>query len=107
MEIRKMAVVLPVSAEVAADTFDAGRAFARYLNATPEQRAEWERQAADQRRAEREAATPVALTLDVLLDKLGWSREYAEHVVQPYCRCEDTRDGWERCQHADDLGLDR
>jgi hypothetical protein len=60
---------------------------------------------AERRAAERAAATPVPLTVDALLDKLRWSREYAEHVVQPYCDCWESYHGWEMCTHADDLGV--
>lgn len=35
----------------------------------------------------------------------GFTREYAEHLVQPYCYCEDGMDGWDYCQHARDEGL--
>lgn len=45
------------------------------------------------------------LTLDAVLEKLGWSREYAEHFVQPYCTCHDTYDGWIYCEHARDEGV--
>lgn len=84
----------------------------RALNATPEQRAEWARERerreaaeAAERAEERAAATSVPLTVDALLAKMGWSREYAEHLVQPYCECGDDIDGWSYCQHARDLGL--
>lgn len=57
-------------------------------------------------RAELRAETPrVELTLDAVIDKLGWSREYAEHFVQPYCTCDDTYDGWIYCEHARDEGV--
>ncbi len=84
----------------------------RLLNATPEQRAEWRRRSefreaevARQRATERAEADVVPLTVDALLAKMGWSREYAEHLVQPYCECGDDIDGWSYCQHARDLGL--
>lgn len=47
----------------------------------------------------------VELTLDAVLEKLGWSREYAEHFVQPYCDCSDSHDGWIYCSHAYDEGM--
>lgn len=51
-------------------------------------------------------STPVVdLTLETLLGKLDWAKEYAEHFVQPYCDCGDGNDGWEYCAHARDLGL--
>ena len=64
-------------------------------------------QAAAQRRTDERSATPeVTLTLDSLLAKLGFSHDYAEHLVQPYCTCGDSADGWSPCAHARDLGLD-
>lgn len=84
----------------------------RALNATPEQRAAWAREgeqreaaAARERAEERAAVVPVPLTVDALLAKMGWSQEYAEHLVQPYCRCGNDIDGWSYCEHARDLGL--
>lgn len=105
MEVHKLTAVVPMSAEAYADAQDLAAGYQRYMDATPEQRAEWAREAEERRRAERAAATPVALTLDALLEKLYWSREYAEHLVQPYCTCGDSMDGWDYCQHARDLGL--
>lgn len=55
----------------------------------------------------RAAVARTELTLDAVLEKLGWSREYAEHFVQPYCICGYTRDGWEHCNHSIDLELHR
>jgi hypothetical protein len=74
---------------------------------TPEAIAERQRQEALARAAERESAPVRELTLNALLDKLGFSREYAEHLMQPYCRCECGHDGWSYCQHAEDLGWPR
>jgi hypothetical protein len=96
---------MPVSTEVATWSREMQEAFYRWAAATPEQRAEWAREAEEQRRQERGQAERVELTLDALLDKLDFTREYAEHLVQPYCDCGDTADGWNRCQHARDLGL--
>lgn len=53
----------------------------------------------------RAASARTELTLDAVLEKLGWSREYAEHFVQPYCTCDDTYDGWMYCEHARDEGV--
>jgi hypothetical protein len=75
------------------------------MNATDEERAEWQREAAERRATERAAADQVPLTMDRLLDKLGFTDEYAEHLVQPYCYCSDGNDGWDACQHARDEGL--
>lgn len=107
-EPAKFGHTVPVSDEALAMTAETADAINRWMNATPAERAEWARQS-DQRNAEqRQAAEHVPLTLDTLLTRLekwGWSREYVEHLVQPYCECEDGRDGWEYCQHARDLGL--
>lgn len=80
-------------------------ALRRARSASPQELAD-HRARAKRERAELRAATAhVPLTLDALLDKMGWSNEYAEHLVQPYCECEDGVEGWERCPHAQDLGL--
>jgi acyl-CoA reductase-like NAD-dependent aldehyde dehydrogenase len=108
MSVAKYGVTLPVSAAVQADADALRASIARWHNASPEERAEWARQA-DQRTArERAAAEHVPLTLETLLtrvDQWGWSREYVEHLVQPYCDCGEGMDGWEYCQHARDLEL--
>lgn len=96
---------LPVTTE----QLDLGQAlkisFSRWMNATPQERAAWATEAEQRRAEERAAAEPVPLTLDALLDKMGWPRAYAEHLVQPYCECGDDIDGWSYCEHARDLGL--
>ena len=108
MSVAKYGVTMPFSAEQLVEGEAARAAFGRWMTATPQERAEWARQA-DQRNAEeRAAAEHVPLTLDTLLarmDRWGWTREYVEHLVQPYCECEDGMDGWEYCTHARDLGL--
>jgi ferric-dicitrate binding protein FerR (iron transport regulator) len=108
MRVVKYGQALAVSAEQQADGEAMAAAFQRWRDATPEERAEWARQA-DQRAAEERAtAETVPLTLGALLarvERWGWSREYMEHLVQPYCDCEDGRDGWEYCRHARDLGF--
>jgi hypothetical protein len=71
---------------------------------TPEERAARIAKRKAERGAQRDAATRVELTLEALLDKLGFTREYAEHLVQPYCDCECGHDGWDYCPHANDLG---
>lgn len=53
----------------------------------------------------RAGAARTELTLDAVLEKLGWSREYAKHFVQSYCTCDDTYDGWIYCEHARDEGV--
>jgi hypothetical protein len=108
MRVIKYGQALPVSTEQQADGEAMAATLQRWRDATPEERAEWARQA-DQRAAEeRAAAETVPLTLDTLLARVeqwGWSREYLEHLVQPYCDCENGFDGWEYCRHARDLGF--
>lgn len=68
----------------------------------------WAHEATQRRADERAAVTAEPLTLHALLVRVqqwGWSREFVEHLVQPYCACEDGQDGWEFCEHARDLGL--
>lgn len=86
---------------------EAGEALLRrWSEATDEQRAQWLAEAAQRRADERAGARRVPLTMGALLDKLGWTEAYAEHVVQPYCECGDGHDGWERCAHASDEGIE-
>lgn len=97
-----------VSEEVLASGQETAEAMHRWMSATPQERAEWAAEAERERAKVRATAAFKALTLDALLARVqdwGWSREYVEHLVQPYCTCEDGRDGWEFCQHARDLGL--
>lgn len=103
--VSRIQMSLPISDEQFADTRETAAAVHEWMNATPEQRAQWAAEAKQRRAEQRAAAAPVALTLDALIGKLGWSREYAEHVVQPYCECWDGMDGWEYCQYARDEGL--
>jgi len=105
LNVTKIAHYLPVSAELLAEARADAEAWQRYMDATPEQREQWAREAAEQRAAERAEAPVAPLSLDALLTKLGWSREYAHHLVQSYCTCSDGYDGWDHCQHAQDLGL--
>lgn len=65
------------------------------------------RERAERTQQRSQAAAPGELTVDALLGKLVFSREYAEHLMQPYCGCGHGWDGWDFCQHARDLGLDR
>lgn len=98
-------MIIPVSDEMLAEARAFREAADRWAAATPEQREQWAREQEAERNAERDTATHVPLTLDALLDKLGFSHAYAEHLVQPYCGCYDGRDGWEYCPHARDEGL--
>lgn len=105
MEIKTLGVVVPVSQELLDDAAALRADWERWQQATPEQRQQWKREARERRAAERAQHPPVPLTLDALLDTLGYTREYATHLVQPYCSCGDSADGWDLCPHADDLGL--
>lgn len=124
-EVTKHGAVLPVSEEQMTVSVEGLLANATLLsrrlaermelvmNATPKQRAEWAAEAARreaaavvERAAERATTEVVPLTLETLMESRGWDREYAEHLVQPYCECDSDREGgWEFCQHARDLGL--
>jgi hypothetical protein len=105
MEVQRQTALIPVSQEALDDAADSAVAFRRWMDATPEQRIRWTREAEARRRELRRNVPAVPLTMDGLLDKLGFSREYAVHLVQPYCACGDSYDGWERCAHANDLEL--
>lgn len=105
LECVKYVSTISVSDESLATSQTYANAFRRWMDATPQERAVWAAEAEQARVRERAAAEHVPLTLEALLDKMGWSREYAEHLVQPYCECGDSNDGWDRCQHARDLGL--
>jgi hypothetical protein len=106
VEVARATALVPVSAEVLLDGRATAAAIQGWLTATPEDRARMASDAAAARQQEREAAGPAReLTLDGLLDNLGFSREYAEHLMQPYCYCGDGPDGWDYCQHTRDLGL--
>jgi hypothetical protein len=106
-EVRKLGAMVQVSQELLDDALALQESWRRWEQATPEQREQWQREAAAQRLAERERATHRALDLDSLLDACGLSREFAEHLVQPYCNCSPETDGggWYRCRHAEDLGI--
>lgn len=103
--IEQQEVVISVSEEMLADQVGFGAAVQHFLTATPVERAALADAARERRARERAAADRRPLTLDALLDHLGFSREYAEHLVQPYCSCGDSNDGWNYCQHARDEGL--
>ncbi len=105
-EVKQWGTTLVVSDEVLAAGEESRAMVQRWFDATPEERARWTVDAKERRSAERAAAERAPLTVDALLDKLGFSRAYAEHLVQPYCGCDDSADGWSRCAHADDEGVE-
>lgn len=83
-----------------------GRVMKRYNQATPSERHGWRLQRGAVRQRERDREHSISLTMDELLARLGISRALAEHIVQPYCRCEPRSvGGWLFCDHACDLGL--
>lgn len=97
---------MPLSVErLFASPVSLAEALRRARTATPQELAANRARLKQERAVLRATTAHVPLTLDALLDKMGWSDEYAEHLVQPYCDCEDGMEGWERCQHAQDLGL--
>lgn len=105
LSVYKYGVVVPISDQVIADRMDLDAWIRREASVTPEEReARIARRRADMA-AVRAAERQRPVTADALLVKLGWGPRYAEHFVQPYCRCEDDRDGWYLCEHASDLGL--
>lgn len=105
MEVHKRAALIPVSEEGLRDAQETAATWGRYWNATDAERGQWARAAADRRVSERAAAQHVPLSLDALLNKLDWTRGYAEHLLQSYCTCGDSSDGWDYCVHARDEGL--
>jgi hypothetical protein len=104
--IHKMAYVVPVSNEILTEAKDTWDAYNRMMRMTPEERETAAQQAMANRAATRDRVLlPRVLTMSGLLNKLGWSEEYAEHLMQDYCTCSWGSEGWDLCQHAYDLGL--
>lgn len=108
-DVVKMHGVVHVSAELVTDAgFPSVLAeLDRLVTMTRQERREAAVAARQARAEQRAAAAPVPLTLDALIDALGWTEAYARHIVQPYCTCRDTADGWEECPHAEDEGIAR
>lgn len=104
-DVVKVSYAVPVSEEQLADAEHWSAAYRRWMDATPEEREQWRREAEAKRAQERANAPHTPLTVAALLDKLGWSPQYAVHFVQPYCECSDGYDGWDYCEHARDEGL--
>jgi alanine racemase len=84
--------------QIVDDWQDTRQAAAEYMALTPDERAARRAQHATERAAERARTPKVGLTLDALLDRLGFTPEYAYHLVQPYCSC-DLGDEGGPCQH--------
>ncbi len=99
-----------LSPELLADANGMSAAVRRLMSEpppTPEEAAAWREQAARERAAARAAARPVRPTLARVVERMGWSWAYLDHLVQPYCTCgAHGPDGeWETCEHAYDLGV--
>jgi len=104
MQVERFASTVIIPEELRVDS----TVFVRqWFGASADVRQAWYLAAAQNRTVERDTAPKVTLTLDSLLDKLGFGRDYAEHLVQPYCTCGDSADGWSTCAHVRDLGLTR
>lgn len=107
-QVVKRAGVVHLSPEQlgdAAGSADLLAELGRLQRMTPQERAAAAERRRQERAAERAAAVRVELTLEALVEALGWPLEYLRHVVQRYCGCRDGLDGWETCQHADDEGV--
>lgn len=102
-----MSAVIPISEEMLRDGREFEAAIRRWSLATPAEREQWAREAAEKRAAERAATPETPLTFETLAARLGWSEPYLRHFIQPYCTCDEGGDGWEYCEHARDEGLDR
>lgn len=105
MNVEKHGYFIPVSDEVFSSAQELRDAVSQFQKAAPAEREQWVREAAATRAAERAQHPHQALTVEVLIEKLGWTPEYASHFVQPYCDCEVGMDGWEYCQHSRDEGV--
>jgi hypothetical protein len=105
IEMHRTGHTMPISAELLDESNETRAAFVNWLKAKPEARARAAEEARVRRAEERATAERRPLALDALLEKLGFSREYAEHLMQPYCHCDHGWDGWDVCPHAYDEGL--
>lgn len=97
--------VAPTSKELLDESNEQRAAFVNWMRMAPERRAERIEEQRQKRAAERAGSDRKPITLEALLDKLGFSREYGEHLMQPYCYCDHGHDGWDYCAHAQDEGL--
>lgn len=80
----------------------------RYERLLKRDRERREAEAKARRLAERQAAAEIPLEMGRLLERLNMSEAFAAHLLQPYCTCDEDCDGrgWDRCEHARDLGLE-
>jgi hypothetical protein len=79
---------------------------ATYGEATLTDRARWRQQASRLRVVERMRADERTPTVQALADRFGWSPQLTWHLVQPYCYCGISADGWVWCRHAADERVD-
>lgn len=105
INVRKVAAFVPMSDEMVADAAEIRDGLHWLFNATPEEIEARQAELSQARAAERATYERRPLDLARVLDGLGWSMEYAEHFVQPYCTCSDSYDGWDYCAHARDEGF--
>lgn len=109
MHVVQQTTLIQVPSEVVEDAEALSEALRGALNPSPADVARMateQQEALEQRHAARHTAPWVELSFDTLAARLGWSNEYLQHLVQPYCDCgPDRDDGWYVCQHARDLGL--
>lgn len=103
--VQKIAHVIPINRDLLADIEDSRAHVQTWLAMSPEQREAAAALAAAERAVARAAAPHVLLSIDRLIDALGFTAAYAEHLVQPYCYCGPSDDGWLYCVHACDEGL--
>lgn len=113
-EVQKHGIGTPVGDRIRADV-DA--VVKRLAGASPEQRAQWEREAAERRAEirrtqclmdESDAAIIAGVAEHFATYAYGnfWTPDYIRHLAQPYCDCEWDSDGaWNLCEHARDLGF--
>lgn len=112
IEVIKVNYHVPLTGELLADNGGLRDAIERALRTpTPVERGQYEtwRAARARRRAEQREAAPAAppVTLERLAVRLGFGPRYTEHLMEQYCGCEVVADsGWERCEHAIDLGIE-
>lgn len=109
MDMAKYGIVIPVSEALVHDSptwQEIEEGLERARNATPEQRATWEREAFERRAAQRAQCHQEADIVAGIARHFDWTPEYVRHLAQPYCSCDyDTSGCWNYCPHARDLGL--
>lgn len=105
-EVEKHSMVISVAGEVLADSRDLWAAMLAYQRMPEAEREAARAKAAEDRAVQRSIEIPVDLTLEIMLDRLALERDFAEHLVQPYCECSEEDGGWSKCEHWRDLHPD-